>query len=685
MNHGGTLRTRTWLFRSMSLASIVALAAGSPAWAAKRATSRPGQTLPSVSTLPAAGNVQSAPAGPSTILRGDLNGDRRVDMEDVKHFLASVIMGTVAPANSPADMNADRMLNQSDLTLLIRQAASAPAVAPTPPAQDTSGSASRSGGGVGASNGTPSGLVRAPSAFSARAVPGNMVEVTDTANGYGVIRPNQQPLWSPDTSRPNSSAAQPSIAVVPKDGGFDVVYTFENRTSSPAPLGRLALGGIRMGNKVKLRDFRYDGKPGEIDNGGRPYFLGGYVYPHDVYSPVVVCSNDQYQVGVSLQYPVMDYKHEVFIRLETPGGHFMRDGANWQVLMDLNPLQTVGARYSQAGDLRPGERRTYTMSVRITGSAQDWVQTLQPYKEYFASKYGGVRYQRDLRPVSAVPLAQAHQLSPSNPYGFDIAALRPDLRGFGPWADELLRVNQRGWSRIMLWAPTGLYRQNLDNNYPFQFTSFWMQGAQHNHRMGDAPTQLRRVANTPGITFGLWWGRAAQVMTSWDTPDAVLLNPDNPAHVAAAQRELDLALQAGVKEIGLDTLTLMYAWDAYRWLGMLRERAPGVKFVVEPACPDFLHTLGARFVQGNRPQNERQFTLEESQRIADFLLPGHETWAFVRSDYLRGIRGPGTMPTPADVEQEALRFASMGYTPCVTTTGPITEALRNPQPAQQAR
>ncbi|MGD9692533.1 MAG: hypothetical protein AB7G17_10975 [Phycisphaerales bacterium] len=683
MNHTDFLRARAWIFRTMSLAAITAIAAGSPVMAAKKVTTRPGQVLPAVSA-PVSTGAATAPVNPSSILRGDLNSDRRVDMEDVKHFLATIILGSVAPANSPADMNSDRMLNQTDLTLLIRAAAAAPVAAPAPAPSDSTPPSSRSGG-PGASNSTPNALVRSPAAFSARAVPGNMVELIDTTSNVGVIRPNQQALWSPDPRRPNANAAAPSIAVVPKAGGFDVVYTFENRTSAPAPLGRLAVGGFRLGNRVQLRDFRFDGKSSDIDNNGQPYFLGGSVYPRDTYSPVMVFANEQYQVGVSLQYPIMDYKHEVFMRLETPGGHFMRDGANWQVLMDLNPQQVTGSVFSAAGDLRPGERRTYTMSVRVTGSGQDWIDTIAPYKEFFASRYGGVRYQRDLRPVSAVPLAQAHLISASNPYGFDMPTLRPDQRGFGPWADELLRVNQRGWSRIMLWAPTGLYKNNRDNNYPFQFASFWNQGAQHNHRMGDAGTQLRRVANAPGVSFGLWWGRAAQVMTSWDTPNAEVLNPDNPAHVAAAQRELDAAMQTGVKEIGLDTLTLMHGWDAYRWLDMLRQRAPGVKFVVEPACPDFLHTLGARFIQGNRPQSEARFALGESQRIADYLLPGHETWAFVRSDYLRGLRGPNSMPTPADIEQEAMRFVAMGYTPCVTTTTQISEALRNPQPAQQAR
>lgn len=610
----------------------------------------------------------SAPVVASSILRGDLNGDQRVDTEDVKRFLTSVVLGTAAPVNAPADMNADRQYNQQDLNLLIQVAAAAPSAADQT-----------------ARSSAPPAHVRAPGAFSARAVAGNMVELTDTTSGALVISPNQHPLWAPDVRRPNAQAAQPAIAVVPKDGGFDVVYTFENRSQASAPLGRLVVGGFRVGNTIRLRDLRFDGKSSEVTNNGQPYFLGGGVYPRDTYSPVVAFGNDQYSVGVSLQYPILDYKHEVFMRLETPGGHFIRDGVNWQVMMDLNPSQTTGSVFSEAGDLRPGERRTYTMSVRVTGSSQDWVETLAPYKEFFASTYGGVRYTRDLRPVSAVPLAQAHLLSATNPYGFDMPNLRPDQRGFGPWADELIRVSQRGWSRIMLWAPTGMYSVNRENNYPFQFASFWTEGAQFGHAMGDAATQLRRVSNTPGVAFGLWWGRAAQVMTSWDTPLAEVLNPDNPAHVAAAHRELDVALQTGVKEIGLDTLTLMNGWDAYRWLGMLRERAPDVKFVVEPACPDFLHTLGARFIQGNRPTAEKRFELAESQRIADYLLPGHETWAFVRSDYLRGLRGPGSMPTPQEIEQEALRFANMGYTACVTAATAISPALQHPQPGQQPR
>src|SRR5438128_500822 len=84
----------------------------------------------------------------------------------------------------------------------------------------------------------------------------------------------------------------------------------------------------------------------------------------------------------------------------------------------------------------------------LSRTPQEWQTTLLPYRDYFRSKYGGVKYTRDRTPIAAVALADNAWLRQSNPFGF--GDTRPDLNGWGPTTAYL--VHEDGtWPTLMLW------------------------------------------------------------------------------------------------------------------------------------------------------------------------------------------------------------------------------------------
>ncbi|MCB9841269.1 MAG: hypothetical protein H6809_06440 [Phycisphaeraceae bacterium] len=472
----------------------------------------------------------------------------------------------------------------------------------------------------------PNGLGR----FVATVSPETYLTVEDTQTGFLVIAPNAHPV----VLRSNLDS---SVEFVQAEDGGDFVITLTNNTSEPQELGTVTLAGMRLGNVIEMGDFRHDSKFIEFDSQGQRFTTAGRIYPDDLYSPVGVIRNDDYTIGMSLHYPILEYEHRVRPLYYVPGGHYAATGPCWN------------GEFGLLGELPPGETRTYTLAFRVTSNDRHWLHTLVPYRDYFQEMYGAVRYERDPRPVFGVFAAANGSITAENPRGFD-GPRRPDENGWGPWADFLRVAPQRGFHRVMVWSPTGLFRQNQQNNYPFLF----MSGMDQYPMLRDTASLIRQRVADNGIQVGFWWGRSSQVMRSWDTADWEPLDPDNPEHVQRGMRELDLAVARGATLIGLDAFVYAEPWDAYRWLEMMRERHPEVKFVIEPSGPDFQHILAATFTEGLHH-------IETPPLLQDFLIPGHEMWANTRFDLWRQFRG--VAPTDEIKNAYWRELAEMGYVP----------------------
>lgn len=501
----------------------------------------------------------------------------------------------------------------------------------------------------------------------------NRLRMTDVANNFDVILPGGTTFanFAPGITGDVRLQAQPD--------GFDLVYTFTNTGGQPARLGRLNIGKFNLGNNIDYRDFRHIGEPVRVDYTN--YAFQAFPYPHGMYSPVWVLQNADYAVGISLQYPVMDYKHDARLMLGcTPADAPASQGPRgWFVEFRFANLgdEVEMGRLRWPGALPPGETRTYVVSVRVTKNTGDWIRTLTPYQEYFHAMYGGVRYQRDARPVRPILMALDHLITADNPYGFEnFQNRRPDQYGFRPWTD-FIKQRRDEMPRVMLWAPSGLYNQHREMNYPFQFTTRW-DAEPHMANVMDQDVGLPSLGRE-GMTLGLWWGRAVQVAREWNTAQWEPLNPNSPAHVQAAFAEMDRAVQAGATEIGLDTFNAAITpiWDLVPWMERMIEAYPNVKFISEPLCNDIMHRLGPTFVIGwttgaaNRPED--LCDINNPFYLADLLLPGHETWGAFSYHRHRSRNFP---VTPEIVQRDMERIAGFGFVPVMMDDPPSPRSVR---------
>jgi len=504
----------------------------------------------------------------------------------------------------------------------------------------------------------------------------NRIEVRDAETDEVILSPRAQPLHVVG----DSGAIVPVISMQPVHGGFDLLYRFTNDSAEARPLGIISVGIFTLGEEIVANNFRRDGADVRCDFSREPDFVGPMTYPQMTYSPVGVIRNDRYAIGISLHYPILEYKHDVNWRLWSPtnGSNGTGEGGRgWAMWFKLSNMGTerqgTGLRYSAM--LEPGSQREYRVCVRVADHPDDWMRTLLPYREYFHELYGPVQYERDDRPVALVAAAGEWEITEDNRYGFLPQHGRPDRDGFGPFAAKM-RSLRRDWDRIMIWKPSGVYQNHDDVGLPYQFTTNWLTGDEDGHAMGDAIEQLSTVPG-PDFHMGLWWGHAAVVMTEWNPqPEHIEpFDPDNPDHRQRALAEIDLAAAAGATMVGLDNYMHVNTpqWKLYDWLRVMQERHPQIRFIGETRQPDFMHQIAPTFIRATRKDlDEPVDRLEDTYQItaptylADFLMPGHEIWALISSEDLSWYYGRD--PSDDELRYEVHRLAAMGYNSVVSFT-----------------
>jgi|GEM_PF-1775688 len=456
-----------------------------------------------------------------------------------------------------------------------------------------------------------------------------------TEAGTNIVTPNSRNFFA-------RFAGQSEVEVEPVENGVDFHITFHNPTATPVRFPMVYVGGIRLGQRLQTVDIRRGTEPRILDHGGQvPHFPPAWIYPDQTYSPVLVLGNDSYWLGASLLYDVLEHDQSVRLGVVAPSGPLRRSGLNWELQV---------AFY---GELEPGGTREYTLALRLTrhdpSEPYPWLRTLVPYRDHFQKTYGSLAYTRDPRPVRGIPIAQKHALSDERPFGYG-GNRRPDVHGWKPWADVARRLPDTGWQRAVMWSPSGLYRQNEGLNYPFPFMT----------PMLSRPAQQRSLHELASISsdqldFGFYWGRATRIMRGWDNPEHEPLDPHNPEHRRLAFAELDLAVELNAKLIGLDAYDHIRPKHQHEWLKMMMERHPHLKFCTELAASDIIHLLAPTWVTA--------FELNAPKVMADFLMPGHETWGAIRFDLIEGRLGRRL--SDSEVLDEIERVASMGYVPVV--------------------
>ncbi len=424
-------------------------------------------------------------------------------------------------------------------------------------------------------------------------------------------------VWSPELGLLRYPVAGPlydsstsclvESEVTPREGGFDVAYEITNPTQEAVELPSLILPGFTLDAGVEMLDHAFGLEWAQTQpQPGGSITSRSLVYPRQLYAPVLLLRNYRVAVGISLAYPVLDYRHGIrFFAARWPGD------PNWTAYLHLE------------GQLAPGATRAYSVSVRYSLPG-DWIHTLQPYRDYFWSLYGDTPvYAQDLRPVYGAYVASASFFGPDNPRGF-YQPHRPDLNGWAGVAMSLLaKAVDPGYRRIMMWAPSGLYQINATNNYPPQFMSEWSTP------MAESTGELERLREA-GAQLCYWWGHSARVADQWDDPKLDFFNPGDPSQLEVMQAEWALAVQRGADGVGLDAFNQLDLWLGLPWLETMRSSKPDAFFVVESAGPDVLHLHAPFWING--------YDLPTPHLMADYLVPAREIWAHLAGSDINADR-----------------------------------------------
>ncbi|MBL8964699.1 MAG: hypothetical protein JNK70_11580 [Phycisphaerae bacterium] len=492
----------------------------------------------------------------------------------------------------------------------------------------------------------------------------NKYELRDAATGRLLMQQrNAVPLATVVDARVTYS-----IQINPQPSGYDMVVTYTNPTSETLPAGAMYAGMFTLGPRIEYLDVRHTSVWREAEFST---FVGkGYSYPDDLFSPVFVMRSDEYAIGVSMRYPVVERNHDVRVMTMNPSGsNSGEQGPGWATGFRVsNP---VNVHPSQAlkhpAFIPPHSSRTFVLSLRVTRDREDWMRTLLPYYRYFRAMYGGVSYQRSTRPILPFGIADAYYQEAGNLDGYgDPATRRPDVFGWGPWTDRIIDIE--GYSSVMLWASSGLYFFNPQFNYPFKVASRWEEKPLLSTAF-DPAIGLPRVKDS-GKTLGIWWGRSLDISPDWDPDHMIPIDPSNPAHVAIAERELAGFVRAGVELVGLDACNpaVTGIQNAYTWIARIRHRYPSITFLAEPSPCDVLSTLVGGVLPGwsldGLPKTiDDCYPFRTPHYLADFLLPGHETVMSFRYNYHKDFFG--VVPTDADVDRDVRWFAQLGFVPMV--------------------
>jgi hypothetical protein len=502
-------------------------------------------------------------------------------------------------------------------------------------------------------------------------------ELRDVIDGTLIMQQrNALPLVAPID--PEVTA---TVELREQPAGYDMVVTFTNDTDRALRPGQMYAGIFTLGPDIEWIDVRHSTR---FRHASFDTYVGrGYTYPDDLFSPIYVIRNGKYAVGVSVRYPAIEYEHDVRVATMNPkGGNAGEGGPGWGAgVRFANPDNVSSAqKIRHPGIIPPKSTRTYVLCVRVARGPENWMYTLIPYARYFRETYGGVTYDRWTGLVLPVGIADSYYQEAGNLDGFgDPNIRRPDVFGWGPWAERLSAI--KGCQAVMLWAPSGLYFHNPQYNYPFQMTSRWMENPVMNDAI-DPAIGLPRVGNS-GKQLGLWWGRSLDISRSWDPTEVEPLDPENPDHVALARRELDIAVQAGVTLVGMDTFnpSINSLHRAYKWMRYLRQNYSTIHFMAEPSPCDILMTLVGGVIPGWTTEMipkvyEDLYQYNTPHYLADLLVPGHELVMSYRYNNHQEFFGINV--TPETVDADGRKFAAMGFAPMmwaeVETLGDVAAA-----------
>ena len=207
------------------------------------------------------------------------------------------------------------------------------------------------------------GTVLALALLICAAKPGAQVSTSDGSLLGPSITHENTPIISPRSMSAhdplsNTDTLKPTVTIEHTDDlGYNLIYTFTNDTNKPRPLGRLVVGAITLGERVRyLSVLRGTRLP---ETTWDSYTGQAWRYPLDAYSTATAIMNDDYAVGVSLLYPIETYKHDALVRVGRAGGAFKgpKESRGWYVAFDLSNKKNPNPAHRPLKTRKPQARR----------------------------------------------------------------------------------------------------------------------------------------------------------------------------------------------------------------------------------------------------------------------------------------------------------------------------------------
>ena len=441
--------------------------------------------------------------------------------------------------------------------------------------------------------------------------------------------------------------------IEPKVGGVDIVYTVYNPTNTVQEIPQFEISGFHQAfNGEICRLNPKDSGTMEPINLENDSF--GYIYP-GVYSPVIVLHDEEDALGTSIQFPLLEYKHDVNMVLKkiTEGAqagtwrHIYRKGNSYSYIPVHNSEEDTWE---------------YRITVRFA-EKRNWLLTLHPYKDFFNNIYEefSVDSPPDLRPIyrrNVSSKGDFHEIENPRGYNDNLEIHIPEIGWQNFILDVLQDMNTRGYERFVLWNPSGTYQNDNGCNFPPQFMDFLPHLAGEEEGGNDF---YFNVFEPSGINLGFWWGRSAQIPfgydgNGWNPAGCVDASYQNQGNLNFLNGQLDQALARGAKTLGLDHFTNMPPWDKFLWVEDMMNRASNqgtdILLVHEDSGADFFHSKMANWYNPDRWNRPVQFGPDLLSR---YLNGPSEIWVIFKTD---------NFPYNQEIMQTHIRW---GFTPVPTS------------------
>jgi hypothetical protein len=469
-------------------------------------------------------------------------------------------------------------------------------------------------------------------------------------DGAELVAPKRVPLYT-------DTPCEVTVRAEATPEGVLLHYRITNPTDEPATIPVLQVGGITL--------------PGEGAEIVEPWQTIRFVkskkltphryYPGSIYSPVMGVRQGGTFVGTAAIYDLFGTMRSLRIEYD------FDKKKGWTLCYHFN-AKREGYRKVPGDDvLEPGESLEATVSVGVApGADPKWVTAFRAYRDHFKQTYGEPRYKRSVEPILAWPSSLASALSDENPRGFlhnsgFRKGKRMDEVGWKFFEAFVEReAIDKGFRRLMIWNPTGLYREHRSHSMTWEIGTAWTEAQR------ETKERFIEVCRRKDMSVGIWWGRATSVSGGFDSGHRHAFDPDNPDDWKATFAEIDPLYEMGVRMIGMDATSrgIRPRPDAWRpssrvlfeqWFPRMTKRYPEMRWMVEPAANDYLHLWGSSFIYSDRCTGPRHF--------AEYLNPEQETNVVVK----RSKIGRGK---PRDAMQKTIdKYIEWGYTPLVFLTG----------------